>query len=452
MKIKKIIIPGLSLLFLSILAACGGSNNPTTTAPVQTTTTDPVTTTTADPTTTTTDPATTTTVVETKPSQLLKLTREFDERSNFVDDGIGYATLTAATDGDTATFSLSTESSAGVKTVRIRFQDIDTPESTGVVEKWGKAASKFTKGKLESATSIVLEAANAGEKDSYGERYLGWVWYKTDSMTDYVNLNLEVVENGYSESKANNGYKYDLSFTNAQKYAKDHNLHIWSSDDDPDYNDDPVEITIAELLEDLKSSKPTYLGIKVTFTAYIKSVTRSNSGTFTYVGEYLNDDNTTSSINLYAGYASDTINSYLRIGSEYHVVGTVQEYYGNYQVAIGGTYVALTTGPKYTYRLEKDYYMVFDSNHSYLYTNSETGVRSNATVTAVKEEDGNLVITANVFKKSKSETTETESFTFVVPKPTSYDKMVVGATFSVRGYQLEKGVITILSYKDISFK
>ncbi len=444
---KKIITLGLSLLFLSGLTACNSNESSSTSLTI----------TSENPNTTTT---TTTSVAEIKPSESLKLTTTVDTRSNFVDDGIGSATLVSPTDGDTATFSLTTKSSDNVETVRLRFQDIDTPESTGTVEKWGKAASLFTEEKLKAATSIILEAPSAGEKDSYGERYLGWVWYKTDSMTDYVNLNLEVVENGYSESKATGGHKYDLNFLQAQNYAKNHNLHIWSEDDDPYYNDNPVETTIAELIADLRSedskfyNKEAKVGSKITFNAYVKSVTVSSSGTYTYVAEELHDDGTKSTFNLYAGYSSDTINSVLYTGYLYHFVGTVQLYGSSYQIAIGGTYVALTTGEKYTYRLQKDYWMTFNSSNENLYKAKETSIRSNATVTAVNVEGDYLVVTADVFKKSSSETTQTESYTFKVPKPASYEKMVVGATFSVSGYQKTKDSkeIEVLSYSEISFK
>lgn len=441
MKGKKIIFSGLSLLFLATLAACGGTPSQTSSVP-------------------TTVPSTNTSTQETKPSQKLKLTKNVTDSSNFVDDGIGYATLVAATDGDTATFQLTTKSKENVSTVRIRFQDIDTPESTGTVEKWGKAASLFTADKLNSSSKFVLEAPHAGEKDSYGERYLGWVWYKSDSMTDYVNLNLEVVENGYSENKANNGYAYDSYFREAEKYAKEHTLHIWSEEDDPYYNDNPIQTSIKKLVADLASSNPefynkeTSIGSKVTFNGYIKSVTKSSTGTYTYVAESLNDDGTKSHINLYAGYSSDTINSVLYVGYYFHFAGSVQEYRGNYQIAIGGTYVALTTGEKYTYRLQKDYYMTFNTSNENVYKNKETSFRSDATVTDVKVENDKLVITATVQKKSSSETTQTETFTFKVAKPTDYSRMVVGAKFSVVGYQLEKDskVVEILSYSDISFK
>jgi len=437
---KKIIISGLSLLFLVGLSSCNGGGTPATTTPTS---------------------QTATTV--TKPSDTLKLTRTYTDSSNFVDNGIGNATLVAATDGDTATFKMSTKSAGGEESVRIRFQDIDTPESTGTVEKWGKQASKFTEEKLTSATSIVLESPTtpAGH-DSYGERYLGWVWYKTATMTEYKNLNLEIVENGFSESKATGGNKYDSEFIAAQSYARTNALHIWSDEEDPYYNDNPTEVTIKELAADLKKDNPTYydkesgVGSKVAFVGYVKSMTKSTSGTYSYVAEAQNEDGTFSTINLYAGYSSDTINDQLHVGYLFHFVGSVQLHYSNFQIAVGGTYVAMTTGPKYTYRLQKDYLMTFNSSNENLLKKMETSFRSNATVTAVSEANGVLTVTANVLKKSNNaEETEKESFTFKIPTPENgYSRMVVGAIFSTKGYQKTKDskVIEVLSYSDISFK
>ena len=64
---------------------------------------------------------------------------------DFLKDGIGLATLVRSTDGDTANFKLQTTKG---EIITIRFYCIDTPESTGLMEKWGKPASNFTKEKL----------------------------------------------------------------------------------------------------------------------------------------------------------------------------------------------------------------------------------------------------------------------------------------------------------------
>ena len=131
-------------------------------------------------------------------TKTLKLVKSFEGKS-FLTEGIGKATLISHTDGDTSRFRLESG-----EEIAVRYYQIDTPESTGNVEKWGKAASLFVKDRLLSATEIVLEATKTkAEKDSYGTRYLGYVWYKTADYPEFKLLNLEVVENGFSANQGN---------------------------------------------------------------------------------------------------------------------------------------------------------------------------------------------------------------------------------------------------------
>ena len=60
-------------------------------------------------------------------------------------------------DGDTVHFNVpKTISEDGV--LKARFLGVNTPESTGKVEEYGKTASLFTRGILENATSILIES------------------------------------------------------------------------------------------------------------------------------------------------------------------------------------------------------------------------------------------------------------------------------------------------------
>ena len=78
--------------------------------------------------------------------------------------------------------------------VKARYIAINTPESTGKIEPWGKKASNFTKSKLENAESIIIESEDTNwNVDSTGERFLLWVWYKAPGAKDYRNLNLEIL-------------------------------------------------------------------------------------------------------------------------------------------------------------------------------------------------------------------------------------------------------------------
>ena len=115
------------------------------------------------------------------------------EGKDFFTQGASTATLEKCSDGDTVAFILP-----GDKFVNIRFYGVDTPESTGSVEKWGKAASIFTEKILTNAYAIVLEAsATPAEVDSYGSRYLGFVWYKATEGSKWLNLNLQLIEVNY---------------------------------------------------------------------------------------------------------------------------------------------------------------------------------------------------------------------------------------------------------------
>ena len=157
-------------------------------------------------------------------TKTLKLTKSFEGKS-FLNDGIGRATLISPTDGDTSRFRLE----QGTE-VSIRYYQIDTPESTGDVEKWGKSAAFFVKERLKSATEIVLEATESrAVKDSYGTRYLGYVWYKT-ADSDFKLLNLEVVENGFSDNKgySSSAYPYNDYFAKANNFARKNSLRLYS--------------------------------------------------------------------------------------------------------------------------------------------------------------------------------------------------------------------------------
>ncbi|MBO5711911.1 MAG: thermonuclease family protein, partial [Acholeplasmatales bacterium] len=133
------------------------------------------------------------------------------------------------------------------------FYGIDTPESTGEVDKWGVSASLFTKAQINANSEFVLESSTGGaaEKDSYGTRYLGYVWYRNSSSEDWKNLNLLIVENGYSKSTIQNSpqYEYYPFFKKAETFAKDSELHIWSEDEDPNYSDKALSANLKQLNE-----------------------------------------------------------------------------------------------------------------------------------------------------------------------------------------------------------
>ena len=109
-------------------------------------------------------------------------------------------------DGDTTHFDPKSSTITGYdpsdfeKTqgyIKARYLAINTPESTGKIEPWGKKASDFTHNKLATAQTIIVESDDGSwNVDSTGERYMLWVWYKPEGATDYRNLNVEILQEG----------------------------------------------------------------------------------------------------------------------------------------------------------------------------------------------------------------------------------------------------------------
>ncbi len=150
-----------------------------------------------------------------------KLTTDYQGKS-FIDDGIGQVVLVKSVDGDTARF-IDPYSITEKNDFSVRFLGIDTPESTIENEPWGKAASNFTKSRLENAKTIVLEA-DKDRTDVYG-RYLAYVW------VDGVLLNLELVQEAYSNAKLSGKSKYFSIMTETSFLAKKTGRRFWGEID-----------------------------------------------------------------------------------------------------------------------------------------------------------------------------------------------------------------------------
>lgn len=248
----------------------------------------------------------------------LNLTTSY-EGKEFLKDGIGEVELFSTVDGDTAWFI------TGGKEIKIRFTSVDTPESTGQIEPWGKAASNFTSDILIRAKKIVLQAHDgiAAELDSTGTRYLAFIWYSIDGVSELRNLNLELVQEGYSKSKVTEGSLYQDEFNAATTQALDLKLHVYSNEPDPDYDDGAgAELTIKDVYLNAKD----YLGCRVNFEAI---VTRKD-GNYTYVENTV--DGKTYGILVYLGYQT-ILHQCFKVGNKLRVHGFVQEYNGQYQIS-----------------------------------------------------------------------------------------------------------------------
>ena len=162
---------------------------------------------------------------------------------------LGAATLKSTTDGDTANFEVAGYS----ETVRLRFLGINTPESTAKVEPWGKKASLFVKHILETAHTIVLinDVNVFEERDSSGNRHLGFIWYKSAADADFRLLNLEIVEQCYSRNflfTDSTIAPYREKFEQAEARGVECGYRVHGTDDPGyDYSEDVEEPTIRYL-------------------------------------------------------------------------------------------------------------------------------------------------------------------------------------------------------------
>ena len=334
----------LSLAFL-LLTACGGKEPPVPTgtpaAPPSETTTGSAVPSAADPveaTTPATDPAGTPTPpaadpvgTETPPTGADPAetvdyagTLKLDLNSSTAKCEV---TVRSFVDGDTVHFHVPTDvMEDGV--LKARFLAVNTPESTGKIEEYGKAASNFTKEKLSGATSILIESeTGTWDPDSTGGRYLAWVWYKTAEDEDYRNLNVELLQNGLARPYNAFGNQYGETCMAAVEQAKAEKLGLHSGQPDPDfYYGGIVELTLKELRTHIES----YEGMKVAFTGVVTMDSGSNG---IYVEEY--DPETERYFGMYVYYGFNLSGPGLdaiSVGNEARIVGSVQYYEG------GGTW------------------------------------------------------------------------------------------------------------------
>ncbi len=378
-----------------------------------------------------------------KITKTLKLSKEYEGKKLMSDDGIGAAKLIGSTtDGDTTTFSLVEGGS-----VTVRYQGVDTPESTGGVEKWGKAASKFTDERLKSATEIVLESASGGipEKDSKGNRSLCYVWYKTES-DDFKLLNLELVENGYSLCKENAEKAYYSYFMKAEAFAQSIELRLFSKLDDPLFDTAVQSLSLKAFNESPDSYQEN---TKVQLYAFVTGETTSSSNATTYkITQYDEETGNEYSISLYAGYNTTGM---LRIGDLYFILGTLQKHSGNWQIS-GVTVDNDAKGSdKKSWRSESSYRLIFDSSSSLFTAKVNWNCLGNLTVKSV-DVDGSDYTFVGSAERYNGETAE---FTFKVSVPSGATKLIkAGDVLTVsRCYQFEAGsnVFTIVDYSDVGF-
>lgn len=355
-------------------------------------------------------------------------------------------TVKTFVDGDTTHFFVPTSvAESGV--LKARYLAINTPESTGKIEEYGKKASEFTKEKLSAATSIVIESDDGNwNLDSTGGRHLVWVWYRTDETTPYRNLNIEILQNGLAIASSSANNRYGETCVAAIAQAKAQKLSLYSGQKDPDFfYGDAVELTLSEL----RTHVADYNGVKVAFEGII---IRNNSNTV-YVEDYDAETGIYYGMAVYYGYglAGEGL-EILSVGNRARIVGTVQYYEagGTYQVS-GLSYRAMKPDDPGNIRKISD-------GHSPAYVPTDAKTFVNGTI-SVETEDGAVeypyaALTMNTSLSMQSLTVKSV-YTTMNEDSSSFGAMTLtcesdGVTVSVRTvvlYDEEKNVITADAYE-----
>ncbi len=243
-----------------------------------------------------------------------------------------YTTATVKTfvDGDTTHFEVSDRKIAPTGVLKARYLAINTPESTGQIEPWGKKASNYTKNALSAATDIIIESDTATwNLDSTGDRHLVWVWYKTAEDTDYRNLNLEILQSGLAIASNSSKNSYGDVAVKMLSQAMAHKLYVHSKEQDPDfYYGAAVPMTLKELklnIEKYKNTDVSFEGVVV-----------RNSDQTAYVEEYDEETDTYFGIQVYYGFGLNSFGlAILNVGNRVRITGSVQYYEtgGTYQIS-----------------------------------------------------------------------------------------------------------------------
>ena len=233
--------------------------------------------------------------------------------SDFNVTGKGYVTIETHIDGDTVHF----HNYSNTEILKIRFLAVDTPESTGKIEPWGKPASQYTKERLAAAEKIVIESdTGLPQLDSTGERYLAWVWYKLPNESKYHNLNIELLQEGLAMGKNTSDNKYGEVATKALTQARDNNINLYSAKKDPlFYYGGTVDLTVKSLVADVEG----YNGMLVRFEGVVTKL----QGNGAYVEQY--DEDTELSYGVYVYYGFHSLASkFFKIGNKLKITGNAE--------------------------------------------------------------------------------------------------------------------------------
>ena len=226
-------------------------------------------------------------------------------------------------DGDTTHFYVpySFDSNGYIKA---RYLAVNTPESTGKIEEWGKAASRFTQEKLLSANSIIVESDDGTWNFDGNGRYLVWVWYQPEEGAEYRNLNIELLQNGLAVGSKTSETRYGDIAVAAINQAMQEKLYIFSKDIDPDF---PYDEAVSVTLKELRTNSAEYSGKRVS----VEGTVVYNSNYTAFIQDYDAETGVYYGMQVFYGYVS-ALHSVLAQGNKVRVVGVLQDYNGTWQI------------------------------------------------------------------------------------------------------------------------
>ena len=349
------------------------------------------------------------------------------------------ATVKSYIDGDTTHFYVSPSAEFPDGVIKARYLAIDTPESTGRLEEWGKAAAAHTKEKLKNAYAIMLESDTAEwNKDNNG-RHLLWIWYKTEEAGEWRNLNIEILQSGFAVASNSGQNRYGTTCLAALAQASAEKLYVHSGEKDPSY---PYGAATPVTLKELRTNREDYEGVKVAVEGVIAQDT---NGTL-YIEQFDEEDGKYYGVQVFYGYNMATsAKRFLKTGNLVYLVGTFQyaEVVNAYQIA-GLEYDQMKPGdPAFTHLIEKEQTIPYTE-----ITNLSDFMTGKTDVT-VGEETVSIANNELALHTSVSLTNLKVVDTYTTTKETSDDKGAIsltcekdGVTITIRTIVLrENGVI-----------
>ena len=282
------------------------------------------------------------------------------------------ATVKTYIDGDTTHFFVNDSKAFPEGYLKARYLAIDTPESTGKIEAWGKTAANFTKETLKNAYAIMLESdTDVWNTDSNG-RHLLWIWYKTDENSDWRNLNIEILQNGYAYASNSGQNRYGSTCMAALNQADAEDLYVHSSEKDPSY---PYDSATLVSIKELRTNPSAYEGSKVA----ISGIIAQNTASGLYLEEFDAEDEQYYGMYVYYGYnLPASASRFIQTGNEVYYVGIFQYATAVDAYQIGGIeYDVMKPGdPAYTHLIAKDQTVAYTPCEISDITTGETAVSS----------------------------------------------------------------------------